>query len=110
MSFYDSENIWINILSNNLQFQRWWEMEPLYQTGGNDQDVVLRHSLVNNCARFNCEQHTIECSFKSVNKTFAQAQSEVTQMFIELHKKMLDLMIDKDKIRITFFTKTSIVG
>ena len=66
------------------------------QTGGQDQDIVLRHSLVNNCVRFNCEQHTIECSFKAVEKTFSQAQHEISQMFVKIHQKMLGLLNEKD--------------
>ena len=98
----NNEAIWENILVNNPQFEKWWEILPI-QTGGQDEDVVLTHSLVNTCVRFNCEQHTIECSFKSVDKTFAQAQNEITQMFVKLHQKMLELLSEKDKIRITFF-------
>ena len=103
MNNNEIENLWGNILSNNPQFERWWEMAPTQQTGGQDQDVVLRHSLVNNCVRFNCEQHTIECSFKAVDKTFSQAQHEISQMFVKIHQKMLGLLNEKDQIRITFF-------
>ena len=97
-------NYWSNFLINYPEYSQWWNILPQnYQVGGDSDDIVLDHSLVNQCVRFDCEQHRIECRFKTVNKTFAQAKNELTELFIKIHRKMLSLINNKDQIRITFF-------
>jgi hypothetical protein len=97
-------NYWFNFLNQNPHYNEWWNILPQnYQIGGANDDILMNHTVVNQCVRFNCEQHRIECTFKTVNKTFAQAKNELTDMFIKLHRKMLNLINNKDQIRITFF-------
>ena len=97
-------NLWNNFLKNNPQYENWWNMLPQnYQSGGESDDILLDHTVVNNCVRFNCEQHRIECTFKPVNKSFSQATNDLRDLFIKLHRKMLNLINNKDRIRITFF-------
>ena len=91
-------------MNQNPHFNEWWNILPQnYQVGGTNDDILMNHTVVNQCVRFNCEQHRIECSFKTVNKTFSRAKNELTEMFIKLHRKMLNLINKKDQIRITFF-------
>ena len=100
----DSYSIWNNILATNPQFNRWWEIMPQnYQTGGQTNDITINHLFVNQYVGFNCEQHTFECKFKPVNKTFSESFTELNQMFTNLHTKILNLLHEKDYIRLTFF-------
>ena len=74
----DSNAIWNNILALNPQFNRWWEIIPHnYQTGGQTNDITIDHLFVNRCVGFNCEQHTFDCKFEAVDKTFAESFAEL---------------------------------
>ena len=98
------QNYWNDFLQTYPEYTEWWNILPQnYQIGGQTDDIILSHTLVNQWVRFNCEQHRIECTFKPVNKSFYQATNELRDLFIKLHRKMLSLLINKDMIRITFF-------
>ena len=97
-------NYWSNFLNINPEYTEWLNIFPQnYQIGGSDDDIILDHTLVNQCVRFDCVQHRLECRFKTVNKTFSQARNELTELFIKIHRKMMSLINNKDQIRITFF-------
>jgi hypothetical protein len=52
---------------------------------------------------FNCEQHNIKINFGNSSKTFYQAQNDITDLFVELHSKLLNNMRTNDLIRLVFF-------
>ena len=80
---------------------RWWEDEyrPV-QCGGNLFNISS--SFQSHSKKFNTEQRVFNISFNSVRKTFQEAQEEIRRLFIDLHEKFLDLVGEKDYIRITF--------
>lgn len=54
------------------------------------------------CKKFHCEQKVYNIEFKETSLTFGQAQTEINNLFVDIHIKFADLMSDKDFIRITF--------
>jgi hypothetical protein len=87
-----------------MSIKRWWQDDYIpenRQAGGNMYNISTSSS--GRCKKFNCSQHTYNISFNSVNKTFAQAQQEIEQLFIDLHLKFYNMMGSKDYIRIVFF-------
>ena len=87
-------------MSNNIQ--RWWEENYVPQMGGSNNLYNISSTLDGRCAKFNCEQKTFNIKFNDVRKTFGQAQSEITQLFVDLHTKFANMMSPKDYIRVTF--------
>lgn len=80
---------------------RWWEDDYRpFQRGGNLFNIAT--SFQSHSKKFNTEQRVFNISFNSVRKTFQEAQDDIRKLFIDLHEKFLDLMGDKDYIRITF--------
>ncbi len=63
---------------------------------------TITQTSESNCKKFNCKQHVLEIAFGEVNKTFGEAQQEISQMFIDLHEKLLTLVQNNDYARITF--------
>ena len=90
-------------MSNKIQ--RWWEEDYVPQMGGQNNLYNITNSFNSRCAKFNCEQKTFDIKFNDVSKTFGQAQSEITQLFVDLHTKFANLMGPKDYIRVTFMHK-----
>ncbi len=70
-----------------MSIKRWWQddyMADNCQDGGNMYNISTSSS--GRCKKFNCTQHTYNIGFNSVNKTFAQAQQEIEQLFIDWEK------------------------
>ncbi len=66
---------------------------------------TITKSSETNSKKFNCKQQVLEITFGDVFKTFGEAQLEISQMFIDLHEKLLALVQNNDYARITFIHK-----
>lgn len=85
-----------------LHIIRWWESNYIPQTGGRRNMYTITNSFNSRCQKFNCDQKVFNINFNNVNKTFEEAQQEITQLFVDLHSKFASLMNEKDYIRVTF--------
>jgi len=96
-----SKIAWDKTLKEFPEYENWWNFSPIY-TGGNI-SINFDQLPNSNCARFNCEQHNIKINFGNSSKTFYQAQNDLTDLFVELHAKLLNKMRNNDFIRLVFY-------
>ena len=92
-------------MTNRSKIIRWWDTDhPTNQTGGNTNMYHITSSYVSHSHRFNCEQRCFNVDFNNIdeNLTFSHAQRKISQLFIDLHIKFIELMGEKDYIRVTF--------
>jgi len=88
-----------------MSFVRWWQDDYVAQKGGQNNLYTITNTQTGHCSKFDCDQETFNIKFNNINKTFDEAQSEITQMFIDLHRKFENMMTDHDYIRVTFVHK-----
>ena len=79
------------------------------QTGGQI-NISFDEESNTNCSQFNCGQHAINITFSNSATTFNDAQTEIEQLFTNLHTMLLDKMNDRDKIRLVFFHDSFLEG
>ena len=65
----------------------------------------ITNTHTGHCSKFDCEQETFDINFNNIDKKFEEAQAEITQMFVDLHRKFENMMTDHDYIRVTFLHK-----
>ena len=58
--------------------------------------LKIDNRLIGRCKKFKCEQHSFDIKFDAISKTFGQAKTEITNMFVQLQVEILKLMTPQD--------------
>jgi hypothetical protein len=76
---------------------------PVDNLIGNGKGFNIREISYKNSTKWNCQTRAYEIDFSDNPLSFIEANEEIWQMFFELHNKCLELMDQKDLIRVVFF-------
>jgi hypothetical protein len=85
-----------NLESEDLEF---------IQRGKSLFNIEKEEVVTANCQLFKCNKYQFKVSFRNGfgTKTFGEATEQLTEMFTKLHSDILQLMRNKDKVRVVLF-------